>query len=128
MNEQNLTPWKKGQSGNPKGMPKGIKHKKKSLREILDLCIDPSKYKLPISKILQEKYGNRVTIEEAMECAIIAKTLSKGDVSAYNAIKDRLYGKPKQSIDVDTPRAKIVIDQARDLVKKANKDKDNDKE
>ena len=35
-NNQNLTPWKPGQSGNYKGKPKGTKHFSTTLREMLE--------------------------------------------------------------------------------------------
>jgi hypothetical protein len=35
-NEQNLTPWRPGQSGNPAGKPKGSKHLSTWIRDLLD--------------------------------------------------------------------------------------------
>jgi len=37
--EQNLKSWTKGQSGNPKGKPKGSRNRSTIIREILDLMV-----------------------------------------------------------------------------------------
>ena len=80
---QNLIPFKKGQSGNPKGRPK----------------------KLPqLDKLLDQVLG--VENNEKSEAEKILRSLltraKKGDVRAAEILLDRAYGKPKQAIDLTT--------------------------
>ena len=78
MNEKNLTPFKKGQCGNPNGRPK----------------------KLPsLDKLLSDVFGEAEL--EKMLKAIYTKAL-KGDTRAAEIILDRGYGKPKQSLQIET--------------------------
>lgn len=74
-NEQNLKPFKKGQSGNPKGRPK-----LPDLREALEDVLGAD----GVKEILQ---------------AMHAKA-KKGSEKAADILLDRLYGKSKQSIDL----------------------------
>jgi alkylation response protein AidB-like acyl-CoA dehydrogenase len=71
--------FKKGQSGNPKG-----KVKLPDIREAL-------------AKILAEEKDG-VTALEATLAALRAKA-TKGDIRAAEALLDRAFGKPRQSID-----------------------------
>lgn len=90
-NEQNLTPFPKGVSGNPAGKPKGTQHSKTRLLRILDLV---QKKRNPITGEEEE-----FTVLELMDMQMIAKAL-KGDQRAYEAVVDRLEGKPKQTTDI----------------------------
>ena len=90
-NEQNLRPYPKGVSGNPAGKPKGTEHSKTRLKRLLDLV---QKKKNPITGEEEE-----FTVLELMDMQMIAKAL-KGDQRAYEAVVDRLEGKPKQSTDI----------------------------
>ena len=91
-NEQNLTPFPKGVSGNPAGKPKGTEHSKTRLKRILDLV---QKRKNPITGE-EENF----TVLELMDMQMIAKAL-KGDQRAYQEVMDRLEGKPKQSTELE---------------------------
>jgi len=71
--------FKKGQSGNPKG-----KVKLPDIREAL-------------AKVLAEEKDG-VTALEATLAALRAKA-TKGDIRAAEALLDRAFGKPRQSID-----------------------------
>ena len=90
-NEQNLTPFPKGVSGNPAGKPKGTQHSKTRLLRLLDLV---QKKKNPITGEEEE-----FTVLELMDMQMIAKAL-KGDQRAYETVVDRLEGKPKQTTDI----------------------------
>ena len=90
-NEQNLTPFPKGVSGNPAGKPKGTQHSKTRLLRLLDLV---QKKRNPITGEEEE-----FTVLELMDMQMIAKAL-KGDQRAYEAVVDRLEGKPKQTTDI----------------------------
>lgn len=90
-NEQNLKPFPKGVSGNPAGKPKGTQHSKTRLLRLLDLV---QKKRNPITGEEEE-----FTVLELMDMQMIAKAL-KGDQRAYEAVVDRLEGKPKQTTDI----------------------------
>jgi hypothetical protein len=77
---KNLKPFKKGQTGNPKGRPK-----LPDIREAL-------------AKVLAEEKDG-VTALEATLRALRAKA-TKGDVRAAEALLDRAFGKAVQRTDV----------------------------
>lgn len=74
-NEQNLKPFKKGESGNPGGRPKW--------KQITEMLRNP-KYQDKLEQITDLVY----------EMAL------KGDFKAINFIADRLEGKPSQRFEV----------------------------
>ena len=90
-NEKNLTPFKKGQSGNLKGKPKGTKNRSTIARYWMEFEQDE---KNPLSKEIE-----RLTQEDLMTLAMLKKA-KKGDVAAYRALFDSGYGSPKQSKDI----------------------------
>lgn len=90
---ENLIPFKKGQSGNPKGKRKGTEHSSTRLRRLLDM-----------TQMLENPINGEVegfTVIEQMDLKIIQAAL-KGDIKAYQAIVDRAEGKPRESIDHTT--------------------------
>jgi hypothetical protein len=80
-------PFKKGQSGNPKGRPK--------LPDLKDA----------IAKVLSEEKDG-ITALDAILSALRAKA-AKGDVRAAQELLDRGFGKSKQSVDHTTKGDKI---------------------
>lgn len=101
--------WKKGQSGNPKGRPKGIKTIPEMLREIGDRPVDD----VLLAK-LHAKYGpahNPKTLHEAMLMAA-AKDAAQGDEHARAFIAERTEGKVTDRLDVtDVTPTKIVFEE-----------------
>jgi hypothetical protein len=101
------TQFTKGVSGNPNGRPKGVPNTATRLKRLLEL---EQEILNPVTG-LKEQF----TVAEQMDMAMIAKA-RKGDVRAYNALVDRLEGRPNQTIDQtisgdvafinDIPRAK----------------------
>jgi hypothetical protein len=87
----NLVHFEKGQSGNPNGRPKGVQNSKTRLLRLLELV---QKKRNPITGEDEE-----FTVLELMDMQMIAKAL-KGDQRAYEAVVDRLEGKPKQTTDI----------------------------
>lgn len=86
---QKKTQFKKGQSGNPKGRPKGRRDN------------------ATILKIYLEKMAKGVDFEgeeilapawDVMNIRMIYEAM-QGNTTAYNAIIDRIEGKPKQTIN-----------------------------
>ena len=72
---QNLKPWPKGVSGNPKGRPKG------------DISSE-------IARAVFE--NNPEPIYEGM-----VRRLMKGDARVFKVLADRAYGKVKDQVEVD---------------------------
>jgi hypothetical protein len=88
---QEIGQFKKGQSGNPAGKPKGVEHSKTRLLRLLQLV---TKVRNPVTGEDEE-----FTIAEQLDMKIIAKAM-KSDIRAYQEILDRLEGKPKQTTDI----------------------------
>jgi hypothetical protein len=86
-NPQNLRKWKKGQSGNPKGRPK--------LPDISEA----------LAKILADEKDGYSALEATL-MALRAKAV-KGDIRAAEALLDRAFGKPRQSVDHTTGGDKL---------------------
>jgi hypothetical protein len=91
-NIENLKPFKKGESGNPKGYPKGLPNSKNRLQILLSL----------VQKVENKITGEEedLTVAEQMDIAIVNKAML-GDVKAYEQILDRLEGKTTQTIDLN---------------------------
>lgn len=104
-NEENLKPFKKGQSGNPKGKAKGTKNRKTIINEIL------------ASKDPTGEYG---TMQEAMIAAVAKKAAIEGDHKALAAIFDRVDGRPHQtqSIEHDVKPDSDILKEVRQLADK----------
>jgi len=101
-NEQNLNPFKKGQSGNPAGRPKGSKNRSTIARKWLEAT---EKSKNPITGELEE-----LTQEDIGTLALIKK-MRQGDVRAYKELMDSLYGTAKDTIDLRTENVGIDFDE-----------------
>lgn len=88
--EDNLIPFKKGQSGNPKGRPVGTKNRSTIVKQWLEVS---QKLTNPITG---EK--ENMSQEDLMTLALIKKA-REGDVMAYKALMDSGYGAPTQQVD-----------------------------
>lgn len=89
-NNENLKSYKKGQSGNPKGRPKGSKNRSTI-----------AKYWLEVEQKLKNPLTNELEImsqEDLMTLAQIRKA-REGDVASYRALMDSCYGAPVQQIE-----------------------------
>lgn len=88
----NLKPPKKGEVRNPNGRPKGALSVKTVLRRWLEaeqeITHPFTKETTTLSQL------DIITLEQL-------KKARKGDTYAYKTLLDRLFGKPKQTIDVD---------------------------
>jgi len=89
---ENLKPFEKGESGNPKGRPKGAKGRATIARYWLEVN---QNLKNPLT-------GESETMsqEDLITLAIIKKARD-GDVNAYKALMDSGYGAPKQTTDTN---------------------------
>lgn len=88
-NEENLIPYKKGQSGNPNGRPKGSKNRSTIAKKWLGVEQD---LKNPLT-------GDKETMsqEDLMTLALIKKA-REGDTQAYQKLLDSAYGAPLQQV------------------------------
>lgn len=99
--EENLKSWKKGESGNPKGKPKGSLNRSTIAKKWLQT---KTKAKHPISGEMIE-----MTLEDQMVLSVVRKAIKNGDVNAYKAIADSGYGTAKETIDLNSDGVGINI-------------------
>jgi hypothetical protein len=99
-NDHNLIPPVKGEIRNPKGKQKGRKNIKTIIKKYLEQEI---KHNNPFTKT--EEY---LTIEEHIMLTALAKAIN-GDDRAREDVLNRLYGKPKETIE-NNMKGKINIE------------------
>ncbi len=92
--EDNLNPaWKKGESGNPKGYPKG----KKNRSTIAKKWLEASQKKENVLTGEIEKLSH----EDLMTLAQIQKAIEDQDVQSYKALMDSAWGGVIQQNDMN---------------------------
>ena len=89
-NEENLIPYQKGQSGNPKGRPKGSKNRSTIAKKWLQVEQD---LKNPLTSEIET-----MSQEDLMTLALIKKA-REGDTQAYQKLLDSAYGAPVQQVE-----------------------------
>lgn len=87
------TKWKKGQSGNPAGPKKGTRSVKSTVRRLLEMT---ESIKNPLTGEIEH-----LTQLEILVIAQMRKA-RQGSVAAFQALLDRLEGKPNQVIQSET--------------------------
>jgi hypothetical protein len=103
--------FKKGQSGNPNGRPKGRKNRSTIARYWLEVN---QKLKNPLTGTDEE-----MSQEDLMTLALIKKA-REGDVSAYRALMDSGYGAPVQVVEqtnTNVDLSDLSTDEIKDLLK-----------
>ena len=85
--------FKKGQSGNPNGLPKGTKQLPALIRKCLKQVLE---HKDPLSKEKETKEA-----AEHIVARLIADAM-KGNTRSADLLFDRAEGKPEQSVAVST--------------------------
>lgn len=100
-------PWlfQKGQSGNPAGKPKGVKHFTTKVQEALKAVV------------VDKNTGKPVVLETAVLNAVVQKLLD-GDPQMLKLFWNYSDGLPKATIEVDDHRKDETKDQLKDLIKK----------
>ena len=89
-NEENLIPYKKGQSGNPNGRPKGSKNRSTIAKKWLQAMQEAEN---PLTLESEE-----LSQEDLITLALLKKA-AEGDVNAYKALMDSGYGSPVQQVE-----------------------------
>jgi len=95
MNDENILPYsfKPGQSGNPKGRPKGSVSVTKFMKELLD-----TKISIPKTQFTSE--GERIPASKALAIRIVTGAI-KGDNSKIRELLDRVEGKTKDVLEIE---------------------------
>tara|TARA_B100000768_G_C11257919_1_gene367319 strand:+ start:1379 stop:1795 length:417 start_codon:yes stop_codon:yes gene_type:complete len=91
-NYDNLKPFKKGVSGNPKGRKKGVKNRSTIIKELFNSIGVLNDYDFDQ---LQSKFPhitNDMSIEYLMTLVQVNNAIFKGDLRAYKVLNDSLYG------------------------------------
>ena len=103
-NEENLKPpWKKGESGNPKGKPKGTRNRSTIIREWLE------------AKATDGEDGE---VSDQLVRALIKKA-AEGDVAAFRELFDSGYGKNTDKVESNvryTQMGRVTIGKGEDAL------------
>ena len=83
--------WKKGQSGNPNGRPKGSRNRSTIARKWLNV---KSRAMNPLSQEEEDM------LQEDLITLALIKKARQGDVGASKAVLDSAYGQAKEQIDI----------------------------
>lgn len=96
---ENLKPaWKKGESGNPNGRPKGSLNRSTIAKKWLEVFSQEE---------LEDGEVKWLSNEEAITLALIRKARN-GDVNAYKALMDSAYGTAKDTVDINSSESKSI--------------------
>ena len=98
MSKEDLIPFKKGQSGNPKGRPKGSLNRSTIAKKWLEVLSQEE---------LEDGVVKWLSNEEAITLALIQKARN-GDVNAYKALMDSAYGTAKDTVDINSNETKSI--------------------
>ena len=105
-NNDNLKPaWKKGESGNPNGRPRKFVSTLKSMGYKNSEVADSIQSMLAMTlDELKEVYQNPLsTVLEKTVAGAIKKSIEKGDLNSIEILLSRVFGKPKESVKIDSP-------------------------
>lgn len=100
-NEENLIPFQKGQSGNPKGRPRKwvstLKAQGYNVTEVRECILVMMSMTMDE---LKDAYDNKTaTALEKTVANAIRKSITKGSLYTMDALMDRVFGKPKETLD-----------------------------
>lgn len=99
----NNKPFKPGQSGNPNGRPRKyvstLRDQGYKLSEIND-CIQVM-MAMTIEELKEAFENPNATVLEKTIAAAIKRSIEKGSLYSIETLLSRVYGKPKESVDMD---------------------------
>ena len=98
-NNNNLKPFKKGVSGNPKGRKKGVRNRSSIIKELFNSVsvLNEEDFNQLQSKFPHIK--NDMSIEYLMTLVQVNNAIFKGDLRAYKVLNEALYGTPIKELD-----------------------------
>lgn len=118
-NEQNLTPFKKGEVANPNGRPKkietvlrdyflaeaNIKLSKSQVEDIIKNVLSKTR-----SELMELAKNDELPFWISLIAKKAARDYDKGSIHILDVLFDRVYGKPKETADVNqTVQGKVEI-------------------
>jgi hypothetical protein len=110
-NEQNLTPFKKGEVANPNGRPRKyvslLKEQGYKLSEINDTIQVMMSMDMEELKTVWD--NPKATILEKTIASAMRKSLEKGSLYSLDTLLTRVYGKPKEQMDIKSDNKIEVI-------------------
>lgn len=114
-NEQNLIPAKKGEVRNPNGRPKKfvtlLKENGYKVSEVNDTV--QAMLSMTLDELKDVWQDPKATILEKTIANAMRKSLEKGSLYSIETLLSRVYGKPKETADVNqtvTGEIKITLD------------------
>ena len=111
MSKEHLIPFVKGQSGNPNGRPRKyvslLKEQGYKLSEINDTIQVMMSMDMEELKTVWD--NPKATILEKTIAAAMRKSLEKGSLYSLDTLLTRVYGKPKEQMDIKTDNKIEVI-------------------
>ena len=110
-NNNNLKPFKKGVSGNPKGRKKGVRNRSSIIREVFNSIsvLNEDDFNQLQSKFPHIK--NDMSIEYLMTLVQVNNAIFKGDLRAYKVLNEALYGTPIKELDREVEEDSIKKDE-----------------
>ncbi len=100
MSKEDITKYefKKGESGNPSGRPKGSLNRSTIAKKWLEVLSQEE---------LEDGQVKWLSNEEAMTLSLIKKARN-GDVNAYKALMDSAYGTAKDTVDINSTEKRSI--------------------
>jgi hypothetical protein len=110
-NNNNLKPFKKGVSGNPKGRKKGVRNRSSIIREVFNSIsvLNEDDFNQLQSKFPHIK--NDMSIEYLMTLVQVNNAIFKGDLRAYKVLNEALYGTPIKELNREVEEDSIKKDE-----------------
>tara|TARA_R110000824_G_scaffold30777_2_gene100877 strand:+ start:272 stop:676 length:405 start_codon:yes stop_codon:yes gene_type:complete len=110
-NNNNLKPFKKGVSGNPKGRKKGVRNRSSIIREVFNSIsvLNEDDFNQLQSKFPHIK--NDMSIEYLMTLVQVNNAIFKGDLRAYKVLNEALYGTPTKELNREVEEESIKKDE-----------------
>jgi hypothetical protein len=116
-NEKNLKPFPKGVSGNPLGAklrnPELMAIRRLTSVEVAE--IGTLMLEGNIEKLQALATDKEASVLKVWIAALIVKSMNKGDSTTFNAIMDRIVGKPKERIDINSTELQVRLISDSDL-------------
>ena len=110
-NEQNLTPFKRGEVANPNGRPRKyvslLKEQGYKLSEINDSI--QALMSMDEEELRAVSLNDAATVLEKTVAKAMLKSLSNGSLFSLDTLLTRVYGKPKEQMDIKTDNKIEVI-------------------